>query len=106
MPLLVRKANDLVLERRAIPWADAANLSVEQRGAFDVRPHDRADSIVGVKQMAVDLPLMNCRGLERERHGRVVAALDSERSVADTRLEINARSIQTRRRSRLQTSAL
>src|SRR5262245_31354651 len=106
MPLLVRKADDLVLERRAIPWADTAKLSVEQRGSIDVGPHERADSIVGVKQVAVDLLLMNGGCLERERHRRIVAAFDGERAVADAPLEIDARTIQPRRRACLQTSAL
>ena len=55
VPLLVREADDLVFERRAIPRTDAANLPVEQRRPVDVRAHEIAHAIVRVQQIAVDL---------------------------------------------------
>ena len=76
MPLLVGKPDDLVLERRAVPRPDAANLAVEQRRAVDVRAHQIADAIVRVQQIAVDLRRDRCGPIRNENGDRrVVAAL-------------------------------
>src|SRR5262249_21757239 len=55
MAFLVRKANDLVLERRAVPRPDPLNLTIEQRRLREVRANEIANPIVGVNQIAVDL---------------------------------------------------
>ena len=46
------------------------------------------------------------RGQERERHRRLVAALDGKAPVGDLPLEIDARAIEPRRRAGLQPPAL
>src|SRR6516165_1143802 len=55
MTLFVRKSNDLVFERRAVAWADAADLSVEQWRSMHIRADKIADAIICVNEMAVDL---------------------------------------------------
>src|SRR6185503_1243383 len=63
VPLFIRKADDLVLERRTIARADPANLPVEQRRSIEVLAHELAHTPVGVQEMAVDLrPVDRTRG--------------------------------------------
>jgi hypothetical protein len=54
--------------------------------------------------MTVDLRPVDPRSQERKRHGRIVAALEKERSALELPVEIDAAPIQTRRRSGLQTT--
>ena len=55
VPLAVREPHDLVLERRAVARADAADLAVEERRLADVRAHELVDALGRVQQVAVDL---------------------------------------------------
>src|SRR5439155_11767193 len=106
VPLLLGKANDLVLERRAIPRSDPSNLAVEERRQREIRPHQIVDAIVRVNQIAVDLRAINRAGQKRERRWRNIAALDEERSVFDSGGEIDAAAIEARRRARLEPPPL
>ncbi len=67
VPLLVREAHDLVLERRAVARTDAANLPVEEGRAIDVRPNEIAHAIVGVQQIAIDLWTVDAGRGRREK---------------------------------------
>src|SRR4051812_28373871 len=97
MPLLVRKADDLVFERRTIPRTDALNLAVEQRGSIDVGADKFPNTIVGVQQMTVDLRTLDRGRQEREAHRTIVSALDHEATVGDATFEVDAVAIQPRR---------
>src|SRR5262249_42537692 len=55
MPLFVRKANDLVLERWAITRPDSTDLTVEKRRPCDVRANEVAHAIVRVEEITIDL---------------------------------------------------
>src|SRR5437867_5178311 len=61
--LLLRKADDLVLQRRTVARADTANLAVEERGPIDVRSNQVPHAIVRVQQVAVNL-----RAIDRAAH--------------------------------------
>src|SRR5206468_5551197 len=102
VPLLVRKTHDLVLERRAVPRTDAADLTVEQRRSRDVRANEIAHAIVGVNQVTVDLRTIDSFGHERERDRWHVAALDGECSLGNRAAEIDTLAIESWRRSGLQ----
>src|SRR5262249_4879600 len=92
--------------RRAVPWSDTPNLSVEQGRAVDVRLHEIANALVGVEQVARDLLAVDRRCEKRERNRRIVAVLDRESSGPNLLLEIDAFAIQTRRRSSFQAPPL
>ncbi len=72
-----------------------------------LRAHQIAHAIVGVKQIAVDLRSLDRRGEKRERHRRIVAALDGERA---RRATCGSKSmlvaIEPRRRAGLQPAPL
>src|SRR5450759_1340968 len=106
MPFLVGEANDLVFERRAVSRTDAANLTVEERRAIDIRSHEIAHAIVGVEEVAINLRAIDWRREKRERHGRRVAALGRECSGPHLAIEIDAVAIETRRRAGLQSAPL
>ena len=106
MPFLVREPDDLVLERRAVARPDAANLSVEQRRAVEVRAHQVADAIVGVQQMAVNLWATDPICQERERDRLIVAALEREDAPGHLRIEVDAPPIEPRRGAGLQPPVL
>ena len=98
MALAVREPHDLVLERRAVARADAADLTVEERRLADVLPHELVDPVRRVQQVTINLLAADLVGRERERHGRIVAALGREPRKVD------AAAIEPRRRAGLQTS--
>ncbi len=52
MPGLVGKADDLRLDGRAVPGADAGDGAVVQRGAIQIVPDDGVGAVVGVGQIA------------------------------------------------------
>src|SRR2546430_17625065 len=66
VPLLVGKSDDLVLERRTITRADAADLAVEQRRASEVGAHQIANPIVCMEEIACDLRPLDAPGRERK----------------------------------------
>src|SRR6185436_7413322 len=98
MALAVRKAHHLVLERWAIPWTDALDLTVEQRRLRNALPNELVDPFGGVQQITADLLALDTGSGEGEGDSGVVAALLSE-----TR-KVDARARQARRRPRLQTA--
>ncbi len=55
MPLAVRKAHHLVLERRTVARADAADLPVEEGRRVDVAANELVHAIGRVQEMTVDL---------------------------------------------------
>ena len=85
MPLLVRKPDDLVFERRTVARTDALNLPVEQRRAIDVRAHEIADAIVRVQQIALDLRAARSRRSETRTGPADRRPLDAKRAVATRR---------------------
>jgi hypothetical protein len=64
VPFLVRKSNDLVLERGTVARPDAADLSVEKRRPTEVRSHDLVHAVCCVQQVTIDLRPVNPRGQE------------------------------------------
>jgi hypothetical protein len=74
MALFVGKAHHLVLERRAIPGADAGDLSVVQGRTRDVLAHDGVCAIGRVQNVTRDLRTRERPCEKRERHGRLVAS--------------------------------
>jgi hypothetical protein len=78
VPLAVRKAHDLVFERRTVARSDPADLTVEERRLVDVRANEIVDPLGRVQQMTGNLRPFDGVGLERERSGRLVAVLGAE----------------------------
>ena len=90
MPLLVGEADDLVLERRTVPRTDAANLTVEQGRAREIRAHELVHAIGRVQKMTVDLRAVDSPGQKRKGNRRIVAQFAQERAALDLALEIDA----------------
>src|SRR5256885_13525247 len=65
VPLLVGKSVDLVLERRTITRADAADLAVQQRRAREVGAHQLANPTVWIVEVACDLRALPAPRAER-----------------------------------------
>ena len=55
VPLAMREPHHLVLERRAVARADAADLAVEERRLANVLPHELVDTVGRVQQVAINL---------------------------------------------------
>src|SRR5262249_41639725 len=106
MPFPIGELHDLVLERRAISWANALDAAIEQRADADVLLNQLANAIVRVSQPATHLIAKRCRGLERERHRNGVARLFLEFAAGYPRIEIDAFAIQARRSPGLQSPHL
>ena len=95
MPLAVRKAHDLVFERRAVTRADPADLAVEERRLADVRPHQIVDPFGRVEQMTQRSAADRCR-----RSGtRTAPAGSSPRFGVEAR-EVDAAPVKPRRGAR------
>src|SRR5262249_32234517 len=75
MSRLIRKLDKLVLDRRAIPRADAADLSAVQRGPRDALQQDPFGLGRGVADMTPYLRPVDLLGQKRERRGLRVAFL-------------------------------
>src|SRR5262249_55571090 len=94
----------LVFERWAVAWTDAANLSVEERRAIEVRAHELVNAIVRVEQVTVDLRSFDTSGHERERDRLRIAALHCKLPAAHLAIEVDARAIEPRWSTGLQSS--
>src|SRR4029434_2970426 len=106
MPLPVRKAHDLVLERRAIARPDPLNLPIEQRTSVDVAAYEFANALIGVNQPAANLIPKRRRRVERERNRHTVAWLLDEQPVANMCVEVDALPIKARWRAGLEPAHL
>ena len=73
VPLALGKPHDLVFERRAVAWANPADLAVEQRRPADVRSHDGVHALGRIQHVAGHLRALDPAGHERKRHDRIVA---------------------------------
>jgi hypothetical protein len=78
MALLVGKAHDLVLERRAVTRADPADLPVVERRSADAGADDAMHALVRMEQMAGDLLALDPAAHEGERDDGPVAVLRRE----------------------------
>ena len=104
MALLVGEPDDLVLERRAVPRADALNLSVEQRRLVDVGAHEIAHAIVRMQKVAVICRRVCRRGQEREQDRGSSPRSTLKRARAHLAIEVDAFAVEPRWRSRFQSA--
>jgi hypothetical protein len=96
VPLLVREAHDLVLDRRAIARPPPLDDAAEQRRPLEVRADDGVRRLVGPHLVALDLARRERRGAQRERQRLRIARLRLQLR------EVDRVAPQPRRRSRLQ----
>ena len=104
MPLPIREAHDLVLERRTVTGTDAVNLAVVERTTIDIGAHEIAHTIVRVQQPASNLIAQSAGRDEREWYWRRIAQLFREQARFHGPIEIDAVPMQPRRRAGLQPS--
>src|SRR6185369_18016586 len=90
MSFLVCKANDLVLDRRAVARPAALNSPAVHRRAIERAADDLMRARVGVRDVAGNLGLADALGGVRERDRRLVAGLDLEALEVD-RARVEAR---------------
>ena len=74
--ILVREANDLVLDAGAVARPATADLARVHRGAIQVRANHVVDRGIRIRRMAGNLRKGDLLGTEAERPGRVVAGLE------------------------------
>src|SRR5579864_4733209 len=84
MPLFVRKAHHLVLDRRAVAWAAALNRPRVHRRAPDVRANQLVRSRVGEGQMTWELRPCDAFRAKRKWRRRLIAGLHLETRVIDS----------------------
>src|SRR6185503_11095859 len=72
----------------------------------DVRSNEISDALVRMEKMAVDLWPFDTGCEERERYRRDIAVFDDEPAARNLTVEVDALTIQARRRSGLQTPPL
>ena len=98
--LAIGEADDLVLDRRAVPGARRLDLSRIHRGPVQVGPDDVVNGRIGVRDVAIELVLGDPIGEERERHRVGIAGLRLQP------LEIDGASVEPRRRAGLEPPEL
>ena len=77
------EADDLVLDRRTIPWADALDLAGIHRRAVKVCVDDCVGRRRRPRDAAFDLGVRDPVRQERERDRRIVSGLHFERGPVD-----------------------
>ena len=90
MPRLVRKADDLILDGRAVARADALDLAAVERRAVEVFADDLVGFARGIGQIADRLIAGRPVGVERERDDLLLALLHLETGKVD-RTAVDAR---------------
>src|SRR6185503_8002622 len=96
MTRLFGKLHHLVFNRRTITRPDAFDFSAVERRFVEVAPYRVMHGFVRVANEAFDLRAQYSAGLERERHGALIARLSLEFRV------INRTSVEARRSSGLE----
>src|SRR5688500_9158004 len=96
MALLLREADDLVLDRRTVARTGGADLAGVHRRAVKIRANEVVRERAGVRQPAEDLRVFEAIGQDRERTRALVARSNLELRVVDGRF------VDTRRRAGLE----
>ena len=79
MGIPVGKTNDLVLNRRAVPWPDALYLAAVERRLAECVANDVMGLFIGLRDVAADLPrVIALFGEKGETWYRVVSRLQLE----------------------------
>src|SRR5579875_173921 len=100
MANLVRKLDDLVLNRRTISRANALNLATIERRAADVLLNDPPRGLICVRQITNNLLALNLLGQKGKRRRHRIAML-----LLKAR-KIDRSSVQPRRRPRFEPGPL
>ncbi len=100
MASLFSKADNLVLNRRAVTWPGAVDLTAIHRRFVQVIADNLVGLLIGVSHITRDLFLLNALGHVRKGQGLVITWLQGQLAI------INGTTIQTGRGSRLQTTQL
>src|SRR5664279_3544045 len=70
----MRKARDLVFDRRTVTWPDPFDSAGEHWRTIEPTADDRVGTLVGVCYPAIDLPRVHCPGAHEREHRRWIVA--------------------------------